>query len=274
MTQEQREYWRHEPKNALITGASSGMGLCYAEKLADEGYNLLLISIDEKQMTEVALRLRDCYRERRIEYIIMDLAEPHAAEELYDYTQRCNFNVSLLINNAGIFTFKDVTDTSMKKIETFIGLHVSTVTKLCRLFGEQMSKDGGGRIINMSSISAHTPFCGIALYTATKSYLLTFTKAYALEMKERNVIVSVVCPGAVATGLYKLPKGLQKLGVCLGIIITPQKLVRRVLRANRRGRVTIIPGVGNRLFKPVFSILPNCFNLFVRRKIKRLDENF
>ena len=274
MVQDHNGHSRQEQKNALITGASSGMGLCYAEKLADEGYNLMLISIDAKQMAEVAERLQECYPSQRIEYLVKDLAEQNAAEDVYEYARQSGFSVNMLINNAGIFTFKDVLDMSLKKVETFIGLHVSTVTKLCRLFGEQMSKNGGGRIINMSSISAHTPFCGIALYTATKSYLLNFTKAFALEMKERNVKVSAICPGAVATGLYKLPTGLQKLGVVLGIIITPQRLVRRVLRANGRGRITIIPGFGNRLFKPVYSILPNCFKLFVRKKIKGLEDNF
>ena len=225
MKQEFKEYWRKEPKNALVTGASSGMGLCYAEKLAEKGYNLLLISIDGKAMSDVAEGLQKRYPNQRIEYLVKDLAKENAAEELYEYAIQSGFSVNLLINNAGIFTFKDVLDISLKKIETFIGLHVSTVTKLCRLFGEQMSKDGGGRIINMSSISAHTPYCGIALYTATKSYLLVFTKAFALEMKERNVKVSAVCPGAVATGLYKLPVGLQKLGMFLGIIIPPQRLV-------------------------------------------------
>ena len=274
MKQEFKDYWRKEPKNALVTGASSGMGLCYAEKLAEKGYNVLLISIDEKAMADVAEGLQKRYPNQRIEYLVKDLAEDNAAEELYEYTVQNGFNVNLLINNAGIFTFKDVLDMSLKKIETFIGLHVSTVTKLCRLFGEQMSKDGGGRIINMSSISAHTPYCGIALYTATKSYLLVFTKAFALEMKERNVKVSAVCPGAVATGLYKLPVGLQKLGIFLGIIIPPQRLVKRVLKANRRGKITIIPGFGNRLFKPIFSILPTWFKLLIRRRIKRLENNF
>lgn len=274
MKQEFKDYWRKEPKNALVTGASSGMGLCYAEKLAEKGYNLLLISIDGKAMANVAERLQNRYPNQRIEYLVKDLAEENAAEEVYEYSSQSYFSVNLLINNAGIFTFKDVLDISLKKIETFIGLHVSTVTKLCRLFGEQMSKEGGGRIINMSSISAHTPYCGIALYTATKSYLLVFTKAFALEMKERNVKVSAVCPGAVATGLYKLPAGLQKLGIFLGIIIPPQRLVKRALRANRRGKITIIPGFGNRLFKPVFSILPTWFKLSIRKRIKRLENNF
>ena len=140
MKQEFKDYWRKEPKNALVTGASSGMGLCYAEKLAEEGYNLLLISIDGKTMADVAERLQKHYQNQRIEYLVKDLAEENAAEDLYEYACQSGFSVNLLINNAGIFTFKDVLDISLKKIETFIGLHVSTVTKLCRLFGEQMAK--------------------------------------------------------------------------------------------------------------------------------------
>jgi short-subunit dehydrogenase len=125
----------------------------------------------------------------------------------------------------------------------------------------------------MSSISAHTPFCGISLYTATKSYLRTMTKAFRLEMKEFGVRVMVVCPGAVATDLYRLPKNLQQLGVNLGVIYRPEKLVKKALyKLFYTNTKEFIPGIINRLFKPIYAILPEWFKMWARKKTASLKK--
>ena len=147
------------------------------------------------------------------------------------------------------------------------------IFKRCRYFGEKMRERKKGYILNMSSISAHTPFCGISLYTATKSYIRTMSHAFRLEMKEYGVRVMTVSPGAVATDLYRLPKNLQKLGVNIGVIYRPNKLVRKALhKLFHTNRKEYIPGLVNRLFKPVYAILPEWFKMWARKKTECLKK--
>ena len=272
---------------AIITGASSGMGLHYANQLAEYGYNTILVSNQKEQVEQaskdIAQKLNYSYIELGSNSncgtpfwttgVYMDLSAPESAKTLFDLCESNNIEVEVLVNNAGIFFFNDIADCSLERVSTIVNLHVYTVTMLCRLFGEKMRERKKGYIINMSSISAHTPFCGISLYTATKSYLRTMSKAFRLEMKEFGVRVMVVCPGAVATDLYRLPKNLQQLGVNLGVIYRPEKLVRKALyKLFYTNTKEFIPGIINRLFKPIYAILPEWFKMWARKKTASLKK--
>ena len=260
-------------KSALITGASSGMGVHYATQLAGYGYNVILVSNQNEQLKEVATSISDNYKGIEVWSLCKDLSGRESAQELFDWCNEKGFEVEVLINNAGIFFFNDLVDCSKERVATIVNLHVYTVTMLCRLFGEEMRQRRKGYILNMSSISAHTPFCGISLYTATKSYIRTMSKAFRLEMKEFGVHVMTVSPGAVATDLYRLPKNLQRLGVNIGVIYRPAKLVKNALRklffTNKK---EYIPGFINRLFKPVYASLPEWFMMWARKKTASLKK--
>lgn len=277
---------------ALVTGASSGIGVYYAKELAKRGYSVILVSNQEKEIKQAAREiaaetghtdltpLADTFAAsgealrfaggelpqagRWVMGLYQDLARVDAAETLFGFYP----HVEVLINNAGMFIFRDTADCSTGKIEAILNLHVLTVTKLCRLYGQRMKERRKGYILNMSSISAHAPFPGISLYTATKSYILTFSKAMRYEMSEFGVKIMVVAPGAVATDLYNLPPNLQKLGMRLGIIYNPQKLAKKALNRLFKGRRIFIPGKINRLFAPVFALLPGCAILWIRKKTR------
>ena len=227
---------------ALVTGASSGIGLEYARQLAGVS----------------------------VETICMDLAQPEAANKLYDHCRQKGIQIEILINNAGIFSFQEITRTDPKKIETMLQLHIGTVTHLSRLFAADMCNRKHGYILNMSSLSCWTPYPGIALYTATKAYIRVFTRALGYELRDYGVVATVVCPGGVATGLYGLKPGLLKLGVRLGVLMTTERLVRKALKALFQGKKQLIPGVFNRLLIPLASVMPTSIRLFVKHRL--LDE--
>lgn len=258
-------------KWALVTGASSGMGLHYSIDLAKRGCNVLLVSNQKEQVEIAAQNIANEWGVKTIG-LYKDLAQGDSANELYDFCTNNNIEVEVLINNAGIFFFRDIADKPMPVIETMLYLHVVTVTKLCKLFAEPMKSRKRGYILNMSSISAHTPYPGISLYTASKSYIRTFTKAYHYELKEHGIKVMVVCPGAVATDLYNLPKNLQQLGINIGVIYRPEKLTHRAINKLLKGKLEYIPGIINLLFKPIFAILPGCFKMWCRRKISKYQK--
>lgn len=273
---------------ALVTGASSGMGVHYAKQLAAMGYNVILVSNQETQVKEVTKEIATVTGHFCVDYhstdpisvpsgswvlgLYQNLARPSSAQELFDLCTQNGIEIEVLVNNAGIFFFNDIIDCSIERVSTIVNLHMYTVTMLCRLFGEKMRERGKGYILNMSSISAHTPFPGISLYAATKSYIRTMTRAFRLELKEYGVYVMVVSPGAVATDLYRLPKNLQKLGVNIGVIYKPDKLVKNALKKLFKGKKEYIPGIINRLFKPVYALLPQWFKMWARKKTACLKK--
>ena len=165
-----------------------------------------------------------------------------------------------------MFMFRDVNATDPARIEAMLNLHVITLTQMCRYFSVDMCNRRRGWIINMSSLSAHIPNFGIALYSSTKAYIRVFTRSIYWELYDHNVYATTICPGGVATRLLGLPDNLLKLGVNLGVLLTPEKLVRKALRAAFGRRKQIMPGIINHIGLVVVTLLPPPLRMWIRRK--------
>jgi hypothetical protein len=249
-----QEAYGHRPW-ALITGGSSGMGLEYARQLAEIGCNLLLVSNQEEELEKVA---RDLGRDGiQVLPHYQNLATETAAEELLAFCQAENLQIDILINNAGMFFFEELTRENEAKALTMMRLHIFTPTRLCIQFGEEMKKRGYGYIINMSSMAAKLPCPGITIYSATKAYLKSFGKSLYFEMRPYGVGVTTVCPAAIATPLYRLKPSLLQFGVKIGVIGTPQWLVRRALKGMMRKKRVVKPGFMNIYLPPLIALLPH-----------------
>ena len=240
---------------ALVTGASSGRGLEFAKQLAAKGFTLLVAGNREAELLEAAALLRSQYGVR-VEARCIDLAEAGSAAALLAWCDGMGLVPDVLINNAGMFFMEYLSARNAGKAEVMMRLHVETATLLCILFGDRMKARGSGFILNMSSMTARIPAPGIAVYSASKAYLKSFGRSFSYEMRPFGVRVTTVCPAAVDTGLYPLGDGLRKAGRALGLIWTPERMVRRALRALFRGRRVVCPGMVNALLPPLISILP------------------
>ena len=252
---------------ALITGGSSGMGLEFARQLAAQGHDLLLVSNQQEELAKTAAELSQAYGVNVIGRY-QDLAKEKAAEELFGYCQAENLQIDILINNAGMFFFEELSTENEAKALTMMRLHMFTPTRLCVLYGEEMKKRGSGYILNMSSMAAKLPCPGITIYSATKAYLKSFGKSLYFEMRPYGVGVTTVCPAAIATPLYKLKPSLLKLGVNIGLIGTPQWLVRRALRRMFHHRRVVKPGLMNYYLPPLIAVLPKRLVDLLWRKYK------
>ncbi len=245
-------------ETALITGGSSGIGLEYATQLAQSGCNLVLISNEEEKLKTVSERLQKEYN-IKVTWKFQDLSKVEAAQEVFDFCQSQNLQIDILINNAGIFFFKELNDNTIDKANTMLRLHVYTPTQLCNLFGAEMKKRGYGYILTMSSMAALLPLPGITIYSATKAYLKSFMKSLYYEMRPYGVHTTVICPGAVNTPLYNLSSkfdGAMKIAVKVHFVYSPQLLVNKALNAMFHKRRSRTPGALNSIWPPIVNAVP------------------
>lgn len=251
---------------AVVTGASRGIGLEFCRELARRGCHLVLISNQDEELLKYAKEIHSKYGVRT-EALCIDLTEPGIGKSIDAWLDSRDIDPAILINNAGIFSFRPVTDTQFAKINCYIDLHMRAVTLLSRRFANRFKARGRGWILNMSSMSCWMPMPGIALYSATKAYIRVFTRALHYELRDYGVNVTVACPGGIATDLFGLPKNLMNLAVKLRAVQTPDKFVKKALDAMLRGRMQYINGFLNRATIFFIGITPTPIRMLVKRKL-------
>lgn len=250
---------------ALVTGASSGIGLEFARQLAQRGYNLLIVS-NVPEIEEAAEGLRIMGDGLQVIPLQMDLGKQEAARELYAYTKKNEIEVEVLVNNAGVYHDKDILDDSEGFTSLIMNLHMYTPAMLCYLFGKDMRERRKGYILNVCSVTSKMAAQRLGTYGGTKAFLSHFTRALHIELRKYGVHVTDVSPGAVDTGLYSIPPIMTKIGKCLGIIVSPQTLVRRALRALFWGwSKTTIPTIFWRVLCFIILLIPTCVLRLIRR---------
>lgn len=249
---------------ALITGASSGIGRCYAEDMARRGYNIIAVSNQQHELEVVAEKLHAKYG-IAVHTIYADLSAQNAARSIFDRCEAEEWQVDVLICNAGMLLFSTLLRTAPERLDTIIGLHCTTTTLLCRYFGERMKERGKGRILLMSSSTAWLPYPTISHYSATKAYIKSLAFALWYELHRHGVSVTAVFPGAVDTPFYNLSPKLRRLFVSLGIMMSPETIARRGIRAMMRGRRRLTPGLFTKLIVAICAVVPaRVLDIFLR----------
>lgn len=190
-------------KTAVVTGASSGIGLGYAHELAARGANLVLVARNQKQLEKLAADIK-AVNDVRIDVIALDLSKPTSGQELLDKLKKLKLSTDVLINNAGFGTNQRVAKEDRTKIQQEIMLNVVTLVDLTTaVLPEMLAKDFGA-IVNIGSTASFQPVPGMAVYAATKAFVRSFTSALWGEVKGTNVRVLTVNPGATATEFFKV----------------------------------------------------------------------
>jgi short-subunit dehydrogenase len=185
-------------KTALITGASSGIGHEFAEQLAQHGYNLVVVARREKLLYDLKRKHTDV----KVTVHAKDLTEEDAVEDLFKFISEQHIPISLLINNAGFGDYDRFDEANIGKLQNMIDLNIKVLTDLTYYFGQQMIRRQSGYILNIASTAAFQPGPMMAVYFATKSYVLSFSEAIAHEWKPEGVVVSALCPGPTDTEFF------------------------------------------------------------------------
>lgn len=243
------------------------MGLEYARQLAGRGYDLVLVSNREEELDTAAEALRAQFP-INVTTRFQDLAVPDAADSLFEWCQKEEILPDIVINNAGMFFFKELQPEDLERAQAMVNLHIVTVTRMCMLFGNAMKQRGNGYILNVSSMAARIPAPGITIYSATKAYLKSFGKSLSYELRPYGVSITTVCPAAIATPLYRLSEEKMRMGVRIGLIKTPHWLVNRAIRAMLHRRRVVSPGFMNVWLPPLIALLPGPLVTFIWKKIK------
>ena len=176
---------------ALVTGASSGMGVEFARQLAKRGYNLLIVSNEEK-IADVAAEIKS--KEIDVIGLVLDLGQQSSARELYEYTRAHNIEIEVLVNNAGVYHDKDILDDSEGFTSLIMNLHMYTPAMLCYLFGQEMKARSKGYILNVCSVTSKMAAQRLGTYGGTKAFLSHFTRALHIELKPYGVYVTMLVP--------------------------------------------------------------------------------
>ena len=241
----------NEKKTILITGASSGIGYELAKTAAKEGFNLVVAARSKDKLENLAGELQSLHQ-TETKVIAMDLAEPGSGTRLYDQLKTENVIIDILVNNAGFADFGFFIERDWEKERRMINLNITTLTELTKLFARDMVKRGEGKILNVASTAAFQPGPLMAVYYATKSYVLHFSEALSNELKGTGVTIMTLCPGATISGFQETAEMKHSRLMKIMPFVSSEKVARYAFRVLMKNKTVAIPGLFNKM--GVFSI--------------------
>lgn len=234
---------------AVITGASSGIGAELARVYASEGYDLVLSARREGRLQALGEELSRATNGACVTHVVAaNLARAKGAAKLVDAVGDLGLEVDVLVNNAGVAESGRFTNMARSTVNDMINLNVRALTELSLVFGRRMAERGRGRVLNVSSIVAFQPVPSMAVYSASKAYVLSLTESLSEEFRGTGVTFSALCPGLTRTEMADevAPAGLEPFKDYM--MADPKDVARQAFRACRRGEVIIIPGLLNQAF--------------------------
>jgi uncharacterized protein len=253
-------------KTALITGASGGIGLELARIHAQKGDNLVLVARNKIKLDAIKSELESKHH-ITVLIISMDLAVADSAKELFDIIKKQNISPDYLINNAGYGDYGFFVDSDWEKESRMIQLNISTLTQLTRLFLPEMIHNGGGRIMNLGSIASFQPGPLMAVYCATKAFVLSFSEALNNEVADKGITVTALCPNLTESGFVdasamnesKMAKGRK--------LPTAKEVAEYGYRSMMKGRAVAVHGFMTKIMVKSVRLVPRSLVVKITRKL-------
>ena len=245
---------------AVVTGASMGLGAAIAREMAGMVSHMVLVARSEAALGELASELEEAHG-LRVTVIVIDLAQPDSAGALHEQLQ--GETVEILVNNAGFGLIGGFLDLPLVEQQRMMHLNMVTLVALCHLFGNDMARRGGGRIMNLASIAGFQAGPSMAVYCASKAFVLSLSEALDKELRARNVSVTAFCPGPIRTHFHRVAKNDPRF--VRPTAASPESVARRGVAAMLRGRRVVVPGWLNRIAVFIPRLLP-------RRLMNRLSQ--
>ena len=252
---------------ALITGASSGIGLEFAKVFAANKTNLVLVARSEDKLNQLATQLRLDFG-ITVKVIVADLSQMEQVFQVYNTCKTANIQINYLVNNAGFGSYGFFVESDWKKTEEMIDLNIKSLTLLSRLFGSDMVANKAGKILNVASTAAFQPGPTMAVYFATKSYVLFLSEAMSNELKGTGVTVTCLCPGATESG-FMVAAAMDDSALFKNRKLPTSAAVALFgYKAMMKGKMTVIHGIMNYLIANSIRLAPRSWVLPMVRKIQ------
>ena len=226
---------------ALITGASSGIGQAFAQELAANKNDLIIVARSEEKLHQLASQLQAQHK-IQVKVIVKDLTESSATQELFDIVKSKGIAVDTLINNAGFGEYGEFADTDGEKQIKMVQLNIIALMDLTHKFLPQMRQRHSGNIINVSSIAGFQPIPYMSVYAASKAFVLSFSEALWAENRQYGVRVLVACPGPTETNFFNEANFPASFTTKTSKVSTPEEVVREVLKALKEDKSTLVSG--------------------------------
>jgi short-subunit dehydrogenase len=254
----------HEVGRVLITGASAGIGAELARVFAAHGHRLTLVA---RRRDKLAALARELEKEHHVDVqlVVQDLAKPSGPAALAKAVAAAGEGVGILVNNAGVIEVGPFVRSAAADVASLVNLNVRALTELTSLLVPPMVERGFGKVLNVASLAAFQPVPSMAVYAASKAYVLSFSEALAEELKGSGVTVTALCPGITDTPMAtaiqagsataaKLPKEL---------VSDPADVAREAYRALMGGRVVLVPGLPNQITAAWSQVTPRWLTRYV-----------
>jgi len=236
---------------ALITGASSGIGLELARIFAQNKTDLVVVARNELQLQELSRQLESEFGVK-VWILAKDLSVRESAQQIFDWCQEQKLEIQYLINNAGFGDNAFFATSDIRKQEQMIDVNIWSLTALCHLFLPGMLQSKTGKILNVASTAAFVPGPEMAVYYATKAYVLHFSEAIANELQHTGITVTALCPGPTSSG-FQAAAQMENNKLVKGKKLPSSKSVAAYgYKAMMRGKTVAIPGFGN--FMTAFGV--------------------
>ena len=252
--------------STLITGASSGIGEEFARRYAAQKQDLVLVARSQDKLNKLAEEFTSQHG-IRVTVFALDLSEPDAAERLWEETNRAGLEIDVLVNNAGFGTQRDVADDDPDRLEEEVRLNCLTVVGLTARYLPAMRERQNGTIINIASAAAFQPIPHMAVYAATKAFVLSFTEALWSETQKDGIRVLAVCPGSTDTPFFEH----SGEGVVVGKLRSTRQLLDNTMRALKTNKPSFVDGLGNAIVaRFAVRMVPKRIILAATEKIFRI----
>lgn len=255
-------------KTALITGASKGIGRELAILFAEKRCHLVLVARSEKELIQFKKELEEQFSVTVL-VLVNDLSLPETAQELFDEIKGRDIDPDYLVNNAGFGDYGAFADTSWERYEKMIALNVTTLTHLTHLFVNDWRGRKHGRILNISSTAAFQPGPMMAVYFATKAFVLHLSEAIGDELKEDHITVTALCPGPTDTHFGEESKMNASQLVKNVKIAGAREVAQLGFNAMMKGKPVAIHGAMNRLVPFFIRFLPRIWVTRLSAKVMR-----
>ena len=248
---------------ALITGASSGIGLEIAKVLASQNYDLIICARREKELQDLADEITRRYMVN-CKVIVADLTTEKGVDSLV----KDSGVVDILVNNAGFGILGNHLDMQLGRQLEMIELNIHALTRLSHEFGNLMVKKGKGKIMNVASIASYISGPSFAVYCATKAYVLSYSRALHKELKNKGVTVTALCPGYVTTGFQEVA-GMELSKMEKLTAVPVKKVAEIAVKSMHKGKREVMPGIVNKPLPLVTKITPMWLHLIIVKWVLR-----